>query len=362
MAGKIISAITPEEALSTITEELEKKINEIDEYIKLGRTGEAVKYAEKLVDENISSPMAWYVLGMTKQTWEDFDGAIKAYEQVIAMSPTAHGPYGKLSEIYGDEKYSGNSVEKQREILNKGLKACPDSSYLQDMLIWTTEDGEAAKALEMCEKFLQNTDNKELIESDYGCVHIALADELIVEIGSGDDAYYGFISEKDIEKARKLVGKGRPLVNSQSPIADFSYERADEIIKLCDEDSKSVRISKSAFLFIHSLIIILFYGILSAFTNGIFLPVLVIALIANIKGNYSPAYALNYAYSIGCDNPLIYYKHEKLIERKGSIPQEQIALDVAKFSSNGSVFHAAVQNFKLRVHFYKSIIRKITKK
>lgn len=358
MAEKIISTITKEEALSGITKELEEKIKEIDEYLNLGRTGEAVKYAEKLVDENISSPVAWYALGMTKQIWEDFDGAIKAFEQVIAMSSTSTLAYGELSEIYGNEKYSGSSVEKQREILNKGLKACPSSSYLQNLLILTTADGEAAKALEMCEKFLQNTDDKELIESDYGMSHIALAEELIVKIGSGDDAFEGFISEKDIAKARELATKGRSLVNSRFIIADLCYEGADEVIRLCDEDSKVVKMSKNSFLFIHSLIIILFYGILSAFTKGAFLPVLLIALIANIKGNYFPMYAVNYAYYIGCDNPLVYYKHTKLLEKKGSIPQEQISLDAKKFNSNS----AAIICFKFRMRFYKSIINKITKK
>lgn len=350
--------------VNRLSEEDGKTAADILSYIDGGRTAEAVQMAQDIVNRNMSNEVAWLVYAEAKSAWGDRDLARKAFEQAIAINPCfslALNDYGVF--LFADKEY-----DLARTYYNRALENEPTNSLFMSNVagILAFTDSFAA-AIDKCKYFIELSDDKTRLKDTLGSIYVELSETYLVDVPNdfedpSEGTEPGFIYLSDINDVREYCLQAKNLLSEEN---QECLERCNNLLKICDENQyNTFRIRKWPFIIFHTAITVLLYGIISIITYGIFLPVLVIATYANIKGCSFPIYMLNNAYCTGTDDPLKYKEGsvrdamskgavEGLIRSGEYTIGTEMALDF---------FKSRIWLFRARLSFYKRFIQNMKSK
>jgi len=96
------------------TLELESKLNHVNELLIKNENLKAIRYLEKLLDENPSNNQAWLLLGIAKRRLGALNDAISCFVTATELNPTLLETWGLLTITYL-EKDEKNLAEKTLE-------------------------------------------------------------------------------------------------------------------------------------------------------------------------------------------------------------------------------------------------------
>ncbi len=339
----------------------ENLFEEIMSYIEKNRTAEVMQLAQDLVDRNMSNELAWVAYAMAKEAWGDRELARKGYEQSIAINPRfafALRNYGRF--ILGD-----NDAETAMMYFNRALENDPENAvfmaYVAYYLMFTES---YAAAIDKCEYFISITDNNTYLKNTLGAIYVELSKTYIVDVPDDFEdpsagTSPGFIYLSDINDVREYCTKAKELLTLEDFQADL--DTCNDLLELCDKDQyETFRIRKWPYIIFHTLITVIFYGVISFITSGICLPLLIIATYANIKGSSFPMYMINNANYRGVEDPLKY--------KEGSIREAMAQGGANGWASSGGselvlgFFQSRIWFFRARLAFYKRFIQNLKSK
>ncbi|MFW9945497.1 MAG: tetratricopeptide repeat protein [Candidatus Odinarchaeota archaeon] len=109
------------------TFELESSLNHINELLLNNENLKAIKYLEKLLDENPSNNQAWLLLGIAKRRLGTLDEAINCFFTATELNPSLLEAWGLLTITYL-EKGEKNLAEKT---LEKAIQSNPEDKKIQ---------------------------------------------------------------------------------------------------------------------------------------------------------------------------------------------------------------------------------------
>ncbi|MFX0017594.1 MAG: tetratricopeptide repeat protein [Promethearchaeota archaeon] len=109
------------------TSELENPINYVNELLLKKDNIKAIRYLNKLLDENPSNYQAWLLLGIAKRRLGSFNDAIKCFSTATELNSSLLEAWGLLTITYL-EKDEGSLAEKT---LEKASQLNPEDEKIQ---------------------------------------------------------------------------------------------------------------------------------------------------------------------------------------------------------------------------------------
>ena len=344
----------------------ENMIAEIMNYIDAGRTAEAMKLAQDLVDNNMSSEVAWLIYAYAKEAWGDDALAEKAYKQSIAINPTFALALNDLGDFYIRAK----DVEKAEVYFNKALECDRENTaYMGNVAYIMCFTHSYNEAIEKCEHFIEVSAEKTYLQNVLGKIYVALSKEYVVDIprdfeDENTDTIPGFISLDDIQEVRENCNKAKSLLTLDEFKEDI--EIAEELLQLCDTDCELLPTHGKFQLVVMSIIGLFVYTIC---TLGFGFPFALAALVINHKADKFPRYMFNYVWYTGSDDPLKYsqdsfYKNHDLLKSMADGAKDGVSAIVSEedslvWSLVKNIFKGQIWLLKARIQFYKRYFKQI---
>ena len=338
----------------------ENMIGEIMNYIDAERTAEAMKLAQELVDNNMSSEVAWLIYAYAKEAWGDDALAEKAYKQSIAINPVFAMGLNDIANFYLKAK----DLDKAAFYFNKALECDPENtSYMGNVAYIMCFTHSYNEAIEKCEHFIDISAEKTYLQNVLGKILVELSKEYVVDIpydfeDENSETTPGFISLEDIQAVREKCNKAKSLLT----LEEFKDETelAELLLETCDRDCELLPTHGKFQIVLISIVGLFVYTIC---TFGLGIPFALAALVINHKADKFPRYVFNYVWCTGSDDPLKYsqdsfYKNHDLLKSMADGARDSAATMASDDESLvwtliKSIFKGQFWFFKARIQFYK---------
>ena len=348
-----------------LSAEYENMVYDIMSYIDADRTAEALQLAQQLIDNNMSSEVAWLIHAYAKEAWGDDALALKSYQQSIAINPRFALALNDIGAFFHKTK----DGEKARFYFEKALENDPDNILYKGNVAYIlcfTESYEAA--IEKCKYFIDVSDEKTYLQNMLGRIYVELSKEYVVDVPNAlndpsQGTSPGFISLEDIEEVRKLCNNAKSLLT----LDEFSEDNdmAEVLLQLCDEDCQlSPCHQKKWIVILHAIIVCIIYSLCTLIWG---FPIALAVAIITVKADYFPGYVYNYVWYTGSDDPLKYsrdsfYKNHDLLKSMADGAKDGWNSTPSQSDSfwgemASELFKAQWWFFKARIQFYKRFIQ-----
>ena len=328
---KVSKNIVPENDPSIDSSNLSSEF--INEYIRIldliehNRTVEAIKSAEILVDENISVPQAWHALGCAYRSENRNDDALKSFHQAIAYDNTYSLAYSEISALLCDiedyenvKEYAEKALIYNKENTNAKLSMCIAMRQLEGL----------DPAIELINEYIEKSEDVERMQNTLGAFYVEKALEFAVEIPERPffdpmaiamdkiknfnndveyDTYISFISEEDINDAKKYLDMATPLLTLDVKYFNDYKDVASEIYDTCENCLTLFPISNEKFIKVYQYLLAIFHLLIAVCTWGIGLPLMIAPFILQ-KANMVPVYVINYMIYFNSKSPLDFKERE----------------------------------------------------
>lgn len=389
-----VSGNEPKVYSTNLSTEFKNEYTRIMDLIDNNRTVEAIKSAEKLVDENISVPNAWLALGCAYRSENRNDDALKAFHQAIAYDNTYSLAYSEMSTLLCDienyesvKEYAEKALIYNKEDVNAKLSMCVATQHLDGL----------DPAIELVKEYIEKSEDVERLQNLLGSFYVEKALEFAVEIPDRPffdpmaiamdkiknlnndveyDTYIAFISEEDITDAKKYLDMATPLLTLDDEIFNTYKEVSGELYDLCEKCLTLYPLSDERFIKVYPYLLGVFHFLIAFCTWGIGLPLMIAPFITG-KANLVPGYVLHYMIYYNSKSPLDYKeralrekieKHPMLnsfiVDHEKTRPENEImkAVQLLEGASLLKMFGSVLFDMhtfllKCRLYYYKHFIQ-----
>ena len=154
-----------QKALSLQSENSNAKFNMGLTFAEMGKTEEARKYYNEVIFSTPDFSYAYYALGLLEEQSQNYQAALRNYQQYLTLSPTDENAKGieyKIKELKGKLPVEQSVKEKATE--TEDLKSFPTEQQLNQVMTKTPETGQQVQETKPVQN--KNIDNTKYIPDE----------------------------------------------------------------------------------------------------------------------------------------------------------------------------------------------------